>query len=1200
MSFAHLHTHSHYSLLDGLSKIEELIDLAKAYDMPGFALTDHGVMYGAIEFYQKAKKAGLKPIIGVEAYVAKNKHTDKRPKIDERPYHIILLAKNFEGYQNLMKLTTIAHLEGFYYKPRVDLELLEKYSHGIIATTACLASETSRHIVSGELELAREAIIRYQKIFGKENFYLEVQHHPNIPLQIQVNENIYRFSKELDIPIVATNDSHYPKLEDAFAQDVMMCIQTKKTLDDKDRMSYLHEDFSFKPPEQMKKDFKEHPEAIDNTLEILDKCRLDLEFGKIQLPSFEVPKEKTSDEYLRELCIKGLAERFGSEKVSEEISERLEYELLVIKKTGYASYFLIVSDFINWAKNNGIVVGPGRGSVAGSLVSYLTRITDVDPIQYDLLFERFLNPERVSMPDIDTDFADTRRDEVLKYTNEKYGHNHVAQIITFGTMASRASVRDVGRVMNLPYTYCDTVAKMIPMQMSLKEAMRNIPECRELLNNPQGKKLIETAMRLEGCVRHASTHACGVVITKEEIDKYTPRQKGTSGDESVMTQYTMHAIEDLGLLKMDFLGLTNLTIIENTLEILKKARGIEIDMEKMPLNSLETYKLLQKGDTTGVFQLESSGMKRYLKMLKPSEFEDIIAMVSLYRPGPMEFIPDYIDGKRKRRKITYLDPKLEPILKKTYGIAVYQEQIMEIARQLAGFTYGEADVLRKAVGKKIASLLAEQEVKMIHGMVKNGIRHEVAKAIWEFILPFARYGFNRSHAACYALIAYRTAYLKAHYPTEFMASLLSSDQGNIDRIAIEIAECRSMGLEVLPPDIDESFSSFTVVYDSLEPRRNKKSNTIRFGLNAVKNLGENVVKEIIRERKSNGPFITLEDFLSRVTMKNINKKSLEALIKSGALDRFGERNKLLFNMEKLLSFVRSVNEEDERKQASLFSLLADPADVTRLTLEEHKHASEKEKLSWEKEFLGLYLSSHPLKEIEPILKDENIIPFKEINRLPAQYRNKNLKVMGVITSIKRIVTKKGESMLFARIEDTVSSSEVIVFPSMLKNGNDIWVEDAIVMMLCTMSDKDGETKLICNAVKSIDIINAKDVSYEMESRIAIHPKENGLRHSALYGNGGNNENESHLRANTGDGGRIFIAVRDVKEKEKFQKLKELLSRHPGGYQVYLVIINGSSVYKKILTPYKVSFDFGIQNSLEELFGRECLKVENSESLPMYN
>lgn len=1174
MSFVHLHTHSHYSLLDGLSKIDELIYLVKKYHMNALALTDHGVMYGIIEFYQKAIKAGIKPILGIEGYVAKNGHLNKRPKIDEKPYHLILLAKNNQGYVNLMKLTTIAHLEGYYYKPRVDYELLEQYHDGIIATSACIAGEVARNILNNDYQGARVSALRYEKIFGKGNFYLEVQHHPSIPEQARVNEKVFDLAKELGIGVIATNDSHYPNPEDDFAQDVLMCIAMKKTLDDKDRMSYMGEDLSLRTPEKMKEAFLDHPEVIENTLKIAEQCNVALEFGKIQLPHFEVPEGKSLDAYLREWCDKGLMERYKTKDVPKKVLDQLDYELSIIQKTGYASYFLIVADFINWAKDNGIVVGPGRGSAAGSIVSYLTKITDIDPIKYNLLFERFLNPERISMPDIDTDFTDTRRDEVLKYVSEKYGKDRVAQIITFGTMASRASIRDVGRAMGLPYNFCDTVAKMVPMSMDLDQAIRVVPDLRDILNDPQGKKLLDTARRVEGCVRHASTHACGVVITKDETDKYTPRQKGTNKEDEIMTQYEMHAIEDLGILKMDFLGLANLTIIENTLEILKKARGIFFDMSSIPLDDKITYELLQRGETTGVFQLESSGMKRYLKMLKPTEFEDIIAMVSLYRPGPMEFIPDYIDGKHKRRKVTYLDPKLQPILQKTYGIAVYQEQIMEIARQLAGFSYGEADVLRKAVGKKIASLLAEQETKMIRGMVNNGISSHVAKSIWEFILPFARYGFNRSHAACYAMIAYRTAYLKARYPSEFMASLLTSDADKIDRIAVEINECRQMGIEVLPPDINESFSTFTVVYDTLEVHKDKTSKKIRFGLCAVKNLGENVVKEIIRERKSQGSYKNFEDFLSRVKIKDLNKKSLEALIKSGALDGFGERNGMLFNIEKILHFIHTIHEESESRQSNLFSQLAQASTLPRLQLDSVETASEKQKLLWERELLGLYLSSHPMHEISKHLLDQNIVSLDMVNKKLIHERAKPIKVVGVISSIKKIITKKGEPMLFVKIEDTTTSSEVLVFPSILKESPDMWVEDSIIMLSCRLSDKDGEVKLICNKAMRVTKENAKDVSYELDGG------------EKKFQNGGNYSQGFEKKFS----GSIQIHVPQTMEYRMVEKLKKLLAEYPGAYQVCLLVKNGNG-YKKIITSFKADIHNELKSQVCSMFGEESFVIE---------
>ncbi|MBU1130487.1 DNA polymerase III subunit alpha, partial [Patescibacteria group bacterium] len=733
--------------------------------------------------------------------------------------------------------------------------------------------------------------------------------------------------------------------------------------------------------------------------------------------NFPLPEHKTADQYLRDLCEAGWKKKFSKE-ITDEYRARVDYELSIIKKTGYAGYFLICADFINWAKDNGIVVGPGRGSAAGSLVSYLIGVTNLDPIVYELVFERFLNPERISMPDIDTDFADARRDDVLNYAAEKYGRDKVAQIITFGTMAARAAVRDVGRVMSLPYNYCDRVAKLIPMFTKLQDAINSVPELKEVMAEADGKNLLSAALRLEGVVRHASTHACGVVITPESLDNYSPRQFGSSGDESIVVQYEGNSIEALGLLKMDFLGLSNLTIIEHALEIIEKIYGTKIDIDHIPLDDEKVFKLFQRGQTTGVFQLESSGMKRYLKQLVPTELEDIIAMVALYRPGPMEYIPDYIEGKHGR-KPRYLHPSLKPILEKTHGVAVYQEQLLKIARDLAGFSYGEADILRKAVGKKIKKLLDEQEIKIINGMIKNGIEERTANEIWEFILPFAAYGFNRSHAACYAMIAYQTAYLKANYPAEYMAALLTSDQGNMDRITIEVEECRQMGIEVLPPDINESFSTFTVVADTLKGGKPR----IRFGLFAVKGLGENIVKTIISERKENGKFDNLEDFLTRVKSKDLNKRSLDAIIRSGSLDSLEERNKLITNIDRIIVFVKEASQAGVSGQDSLFDI-SPQVNLSGLKLEDADELDKKQKLTWEKEYLGIYVSDHPMQELSAKLGGA-VVRCSDLNVSSA---NKYVKVAGVISIIKKIITKKGDQMLFATIEDSTGSTEILVFP----------------------------------------------------------------------------------------------------------------------------------------------------------------------------
>jgi len=1049
MKFTHLHVHSHYSLLDGLPKIGEILDHVQKLGMNSVALTDHGNIYGAVEFYKKAKEKGIKPIIGAEMYLAFERMSQERPNIDDKKYHLMLLVKNEQGYKNLVKLITEAHLEGFYYKPRIDEELLAQCSQGLIGLSACLQGKIPKLILAKKMEEAEKQALKYQEIFGKDNFYLEIQHHPNIPEQKKVNTALISISKKTGIPLVATCDCHYLRSEDAEAQDILMLINTGANANDPERLTMKQDDFSMRSPEQMVKFFKEIPQAIENTQKIANSCNFQFELGKIKLPKFETPNGKSSDEYLKELCYQGLRKRYG-EKPNPEILERLNYELEVIKRTGFASYFLIVQDVVNWAKENRIVVGP-RGSVAGSLVAYVLNITNVDPLKYNLLFERFLNPERIALPDIDLDFTDRRREEVIEYVAQKYGRDKVAQIITFGTMAARAVVRDVGRALGYIYSFCDKIAKIIPFGLTLDETLARVEEFRQLyLQDKKAQKLIDFARRLEGCARHASTHACGVVISSEPLVNLVPLQHPSQDDQSIVTQYEMHSIEELGLLKMDFLGLKNLTIIEDTLARIYKVQGKSINIEDIPLDDKATFRLLQRGETISVFQLESEGMRRYLKELKPTELEDIIAMVALYRPGPMALIPEYIASKHRKKKIEYLHPKLKPILESTYGIPLYQEQIMKIAQELAGFSPSEADVLRKAIGKKMKKLLMDQKEKFIEGAKKNGITESTSQKIWHWFEPFARYSFNRSHAAAYALLAHQTAYLKAHFPVEFMASVLTSEKANVERIGFLIRECKRMEIEVLPPDINESLQNFTVV----------PPNKIRFGLLAIKNVGSNVVQAIVRERKNSGPYRSIFNFVSRVSCRDLNKKSLESLIKSGCFDSLAERNQLLFNLERLLELARETQRAKLGGQKGLFE---EVSPSIGFQLAPTKPASKTEKLAWEKELLGLFVTAHPFQDFKKIL-EKKVTPLPRITQ---DLIGKIIVIGGVISSIKKIITKNGKPMLFTQLEDENNKIEVIIFPDVIEKNPEIFQENKIVMIKGRVDNRDGVPKLICEEIKEI-------------------------------------------------------------------------------------------------------------------------------------
>ena len=1057
-SFVHLHTHTHYSLLDGMSKIPDLVARAKELGMTSVAMTDHGNLYGAVEFYKECTKAGIKPILGVEAYIAPGDHKDKNAGVGEdKYYHLILLVQNEAGWKNLLQLVTDSWIEGFYYKPRMDKAMLRKRSEGLIATSACLGGEVSQLILKNQMAEAEKVVRDYQEIFGKENFYIEIGRHPKIADIEKVNPGLIELSKKTGAPLVVTGDSHYLESSDKEVHDILLAIQTGKSVNDPKKFT-LTDDFSFMSGKDMEKLFPDLPEAIENTAKIAERCNFKLELGKILLPKFDTPDGSSSAEYFRKLVALRTPERYPV--MNETISKRIEYEMGVIEKMGFPDYFLIVQDFINWAKDRGVVVGPGRGSAAGSIISYILRITDLDPIHYDLLFERFLNPERIQMPDIDVDITDVRRDEVFGYLTEKYGADRVAHIITFGTMAARAGIRDVGRSLDIELPFCDRLAKLIPMGKDLDEALDEVDELKQLYKTDErAKKIINSARRLEGVARHASVHACGTVIAAEPLPRRVPLQHAPQDENVTLTQFEMHAIEDLGLLKMDILGLKNLTIIEDTIRLVQEKMGDLIDLSKLPLDDKKAFELFQKADTVGIFQLESGGMRRYLKELKPTNLEDIIAMVALYRPGPMELIPSYINRKHGREIVTYLHPKMEAIMGHTFGIGIYQEQMMRIASDMAGYTLAEADTLRKAIGKKIKKLLDEQEIKLIGGLIKNGIPEKTAQAIWELFPPFARYGFNRSHAACYAMIAYRTAYLKAHHPTEFITALLNSDSGDVERMSFLIGEAKKSEVQVLPPDINKSSQRFY-----------PEGSNVRFGLDAIKNVGSNIVAAIIEARERGGEFTSLTDLLTRVKHKDLNKKSLESLTKCGALDSFGiERNTILQNIDEITKFAQSARKEDFANASQSGGLFGNSFVSTvapkALQLKPAEPASKKEKLLWEKELLGLYVSDHPLSLHADAIA--TMKPTKIRDMLLERSNARAYRVCGMVASVKSIITKTGKPMCFAKLEDSTGSVEVVVFSDTYAKHQTCFKEGVVLVCVGKLNFRNGETSLLADQVKEI-------------------------------------------------------------------------------------------------------------------------------------
>lgn len=1151
--FTHLHVHTEYSLLDGLSKIEELMAKALELGMDSLAITDHGAMYGVIKFYLKAKEFGIKPIIGVETYVAARSRFDKQANIDSDRYHLVLLAKNETGYQNLMKLTTLAHLEGFYYKPRLDMELLGQYSEGLIATSACLDGEIPQLILQRRRKEAEEKAKEFQAIFGKD-FYLEVQSHPKIPGQAKANEGMIKLSRKLGIPLVATNDIHYVEADDAEAQDALLAVQTQKMVADKNRLTMIDSpDFYLRSQEEMVKLFKDYPDAIENTRKISRVCNLEIPIGNWILPNYPLPAEETAEEHLRKMTAERLQYRY--KKPSKEILKRLDYELDIICKKGFATYFLIVQDFVNWAKQQEIRVGPGRGSVAGSLVSYVLRITSIDPLQHNIPFERFMNPERPSPPDIDLDFADDRRDEVIEYVTEKYGQDKVAQIITFNVMKARESVRDIGRVLGMPYSEPDKIAKLIPFGMTLAEALKTVPELEAYSRQEKYKKLLDLAQKVEGVSRHASTHAAGVVIADKELTKYTPLQKETRGDR-VITQYDMYCLDlnvsekAIGLLKMDFLGLRNLTILEKALNYIKHLRGEEIDLSEISLEDKAALEMIASGKTTGLFQLESAGMRRLARKLKPSRFSDISAMVALYRPGPMQFIDEFIAGKRNPQSTRYPHPKLKPILEETYGIAVYQEQCLQIANVMGGYSLGEADILRRAIGKKKKAIMTRERNKFVKRAVEAGYKKEVAEKVFGLIERFAGYGFNKAHSTSYAMIAYQTAYLKAHYPVEFMAALLtaeavaSSGPQKDEKLTLAVDECRQMGIKVLPPDINQSQVGFTIE----EKSNSYNGRAIRFGLSAVKNVGEAAVGVILESRQVGGDFKSLGDFCQRVDQQKVNKKVLESLIKAGAMDAFGKRAAMLSALDQIRA--KGANEQKRKAngQMGIFDS-GNPGEevpVVEDVLPQMEEFSRQELLSLEKDLLGFYLTEHPLTPLLSLLSQERSHKLYELTQ--GRPPKEGVKVGGMVNKVRLVLTRNGgREMAFATIEDDTGSLEAVVFPRVFARTKECWLKDRVVL------------------VKGRAELREESVSLIVEEASLLE--------------------EGKVKQQRGKTADFEISLPSRISSQKLVELNKLLKQNQGQDRIALRFVDNSGRTRRMALPFGVDYNAVLKKQIEEIVNR---------------
>lgn len=1194
--FVHLHTHTQYSLLDGLTKVPELVEHVKELGMDSVAITDHGLMSGTIEFYKAAKHAGIKPIIGMEAYVAARTHNDRDPVKDRQNYHLTLLCMNKTGYLNLMRLSSLASLEGFYYRPRIDHDLLEKHNEGIIVLSGCMGGEVSDALRQGQYQQAKKIASWYKKIFG-DRYYIELMDHghKSHPTawaeQNKVNDQLLKLSVELEIPAVVTCDSHYLKRSDQEAHEILLCVQTSSFLSEEGRFSLKDFELHLMDPIEVIKRWGDlHPDLITNTKKVADRCDIEIELGGILLPKYPLKKNETENDKLEQMVWRGLVWRYcGTEykdakllslsqakkMLSSPVIERANYELGVVNKMGFSGYFLIVADFINWGKDNGIVFGPGRGSTAGSLLAYAIRITDLDPLKYDLLFERFLNPDRISMPDMDIDIQDSRRDEVINYCVDKYGRDRVANIVTFGKMAARNSVRDVARVLQMPYAEADRLAKMIPPPVQgrhtpLETHIKNVPELqKEKQSSPQAARVFDLAIKLEGTIRSHGVHAAGVVIAPDDIVKFSPLEMAQKG--AVATQYSMNPVEDLGLLKIDFLGLSNLTTIRNALRIVKKVNGLDIDIIKIPLDDKKTFELLQKGETTGVFQLESAGMRRYLKKLKPNVFEDIVAMVALYRPGPMQWIDDFISRKNGQKKISFPHPIMKSALENTYGVMVYQEQVMQISKDLCGFSGGQADTLRKAIGKKNPEVLAKLKTNFIEGAIKkSGAERRAMEKFWNQLEDFAAYCFNKSHAACYGLIAYQTAYLKAHYPEAFMAALMTSDYDNIDRLAIEISECKNMGIEVLAPDINESFHEFAIV-----PNLKK----IRFGLDAIKNVGSGAAQDIIDGRqKAGGHYTSLSDFCKHAMGGALNRKVLESLIKSGAFGGLGDRSLLLHNIDNILALANRIQKDVASGQVDLFGdeAISDTSKNVLNLLPAEVVFSQAEQLSWERDLLGLYLSSHPLENYTNILTETSLA----ISNLTANMDGTMVAIGGLITNIRQITTKRGAQMAFVKISDQESEIEVIVFPKLYSEVAGLLNRDSVVVIqgkLNATDKRSGESldefKIIAENFKHISLETA--TSYNPTGKKPVIKSSLDKESEVLY--------SSEKLIIEPEIKRLYIRIPSSEDQSLLLSLKEKLDLHKGKTEV--VIVTGTTDTKQaIKLPQKIDINESSLRDLAHVFG----------------